>query len=90
MALNIKNSEVERLAAQVSKVTGETKTEAIRRALIDRKGRLSVSGVRGDRRASLIRFLERDVWPLVPGRLLGRRLSRREHDQGLGYGPGGV
>ena len=90
MALNIKNSEVERLAAQVSKVTGETKTEAIRKALIDRKGRLSVSAVQGDRRASLIRFLERDVWPLVPRRLLGRRLSRKEHDQILGYGPSGV
>ncbi|MBI4446264.1 MAG: type II toxin-antitoxin system VapB family antitoxin [Acidobacteria bacterium] len=90
MALNIKNSEVQRLAAEVSKVTGETKTEAIRKALIDRKARLSVSAVQGDRRASLIRFLERDVWPLIPRRLLGRRLSRREHDQILGYGPGGV
>ena len=90
MALNIKNPEVERLADQVSKMTGETKTEAIRKALIDRKGRLSVTAVQGDRRARLIRFLERDVWPLVPRRLRSRRLSRKEHDDILGYGPEGI
>ena len=33
MALNIKNAEVERLAAEVARLTGESKTEAIRRAL---------------------------------------------------------
>jgi len=33
MALNIKNPEVERLAADVARLTGESKTEAIRRAL---------------------------------------------------------
>jgi antitoxin VapB len=90
MALNIKNPEVERLADQVSKITGETKTEAIRKALIERKGRLSVAAVQGDRRTSLIRFLERDVWPFVPSRLRGRGLSRKEHDDILGYGPEGV
>ena len=31
MALNIKNAEVERLAAEVARITGETKAEAIRR-----------------------------------------------------------
>lgn len=40
MALNIKNQEVERLAAEVAKMTGETKTEAIRRALGERRQRL--------------------------------------------------
>lgn len=33
MALNIKNREVERLAAEIAALTGESKTEAIRRAL---------------------------------------------------------
>ena len=32
MALNIKNPDVERLAAEVADLTGESKTEAIRRA----------------------------------------------------------
>jgi antitoxin VapB len=40
VALNIKNQEVERLAAEVAKMTGETKTEAIRRALGERRQRL--------------------------------------------------
>ena len=33
MALNIKNENVERLATEVARIAGETKTEAIRRAL---------------------------------------------------------
>src|SRR5260370_42263048 len=40
MALNIKNRDVEELAAEVAKMTGETKTEAIRRALAERHQRL--------------------------------------------------
>jgi antitoxin VapB len=37
MALNLKNDEVERLAADVAAMTSESKTEAIRRALMERK-----------------------------------------------------
>ncbi|HYU35177.1 MAG TPA: type II toxin-antitoxin system VapB family antitoxin [Thermoanaerobaculia bacterium] len=33
MALNIKSPEVEELVAEVSAMTGESKTEAVRRAL---------------------------------------------------------
>jgi antitoxin VapB len=73
MALNIKNTDVERLAAEVARMTGESKTEAIRRALEERKGRLALRA-RKQRRASVPRFLEREVWPAVPRRLLGRRL----------------
>ena len=40
MALNIRNAEAERLAAEVSRLTGETKTEAVSRALKDRLDRL--------------------------------------------------
>ena len=40
MAWNIRNSEAERLAAALAKLTGETKTEAVVRALRDRLGRL--------------------------------------------------
>ena len=39
MALNIKNPEVERLATEVAQLARETKTEAIRRALEERKAR---------------------------------------------------
>jgi antitoxin VapB len=40
MALNIRNPEAERLAEAVAKLAGETKTEAVTRALRDRLARL--------------------------------------------------
>jgi len=40
MALIVTNAEAERLAAAVAKITGETKTEAVTRALRDRLARL--------------------------------------------------
>ena len=89
MALNIKNPDVERLAADVARLTGESKTEAIRRALDERKRRLQGSAT-AQRRARVLRFLERKVWPGLPDSEKGRRLSRAEEDDILGFGPGGV
>jgi len=40
MAINIRNHEVEELATTLARLTGETKTEAVRRALRDRIMRL--------------------------------------------------
>ena len=40
MALNIRNPETEQLAATLAKLTGETKTETVTRALRDRLARL--------------------------------------------------
>lgn len=40
MALNIRNQEAERLAEALAKLTGETKTEAVMKALRDRLARL--------------------------------------------------
>lgn len=40
MALNIRNAEAERLAEALSKLTGESKTKAVTRALRDRLDRL--------------------------------------------------
>ena len=89
MALNLKNADVERLAADVARLTGESKTEAIRRALEERKARLKSASVE-DRRARVLRFLEKKVWPLAPKGELGRRLTRAEEDEILGFGPDGV
>jgi antitoxin VapB len=44
MALNIRNEEAERLAAELARQTGETKTEAVTKALRDR-----LTGVRRQR-----------------------------------------
>lgn len=90
VALNIKNDEVERLAAEMAHMTGESKTEAIRRALAERRQRLAYRISPGDRRAHALRFLEREVWPRIPEGELGRSLSRSEEDKILGYGPEGV
>jgi antitoxin VapB len=38
----------------------------------------------------VLRFLERKVWPTLPKAQVGRRLSRAEEDEILGYGPEGV
>lgn len=89
MALNIKNIEVERLAAEVARLTGESKTEAIRRALEDRRRRLK-SASADNRRTRVLRFLEKRVWPTLPKGQKGKRLTRAEEDEILGYGPGGV
>lgn len=40
MALNIRNAETERLAETLAKLTGESKTEAVTKALRDRLDRL--------------------------------------------------
>jgi len=54
MALNIRNAEAERLAAELAQQTGETKTEAVAQALRERLTR-----IRRDRvRASLADELE--------------------------------
>jgi antitoxin VapB len=90
MALNIKNPEVESLAAEIASITGETKTEAIRRALQERKNRIMFRVARKDVPSRVTRFLEQEVWPLVPAGLLGRPLSRDEEDRILGFDEEGV
>jgi antitoxin VapB len=89
MALNIKNVEVEKLAGEVANLARETKTEAIRRSLIERRARLQARAGKAGGRKSLREYMEQNVWPLVPAGELGRSLSREEEDQILGYGPEG-
>jgi antitoxin VapB len=90
MPLNIKNPSVERLADEVARLTGESKTEAIRKALEERRVRLGfrITGQRREER--LRRLLEQEIWPIVPKDQLGRRLSRAEEEEILGYGSEGV
>ena len=89
MALNLKNAEVERLASDVARLAGESKTEAIRRALEERKRRLTGRST-AERRQRILRLLEPRIWPTLPARERGRRLSRAEEDAILGFGPKGV
>ena len=77
MALNIKNAQVENLATEVAELTGETKTEAIRRALEERRQRLSFMLVRESRADERRSFLEREVWSVIRARSASRRQATR-------------
>jgi antitoxin VapB len=89
VALNLKNAAVERLASEVARLTGESKTEAIRRALEERRRRLKGPSIE-QRRARVLGLLETKVWPTLPEGERGRRLTRAEEDDLLGFGPDGV
>ena len=90
MPLNIKNSVVERLADEVARLAGESKTEAIQKALEERRTRLNFQLTSENLENRLRRFLEQELWPVVPKDQLGRRLSRAEEEAILGYGLEGV
>lgn len=90
MALNLKNKEVEELAAEVAELTGETKTEAIRRALLERRERIQFQVRNQSRAGSFLSYLEHEIWPRVDPTKLGVGISKKEIEQILGYGPDGV
>lgn len=89
MALNIKDPETERLAAEVAALTGTTKTGAVRYALrqfLAEHSRPSVT----QREEHLIRFLEEEIWPLIPPNQLGKPVSKAEREEILGFGQDGA
>jgi antitoxin VapB len=88
MALNIKNAEVERLAAEVARMTGETKTQAIRRALEERKERLGLRGTAEERYRRMMETLE-SLWAEIPPEVLGKTITKEEEEEILGFGPEG-
>ena len=90
MPLSIKDPVTEKLAEEVASLTGESKTGAIRQALLERKERLSFRIRPQSRMQSLVRFLEQEVWPQVPPAVRELRTTRREKERILGYGRGGV
>lgn len=91
MAVNIKNPEVDALIEQMAALTGETKTETVRRALLERRARLAVLQRNPRSLADALEFMEREVWSTIPHDRLGRPpLSRAEEDAVLGFGPEGV
>jgi antitoxin VapB len=90
MALNIKNREVERLAKEVAEMARETKTQAIRIALEDRKAKLAAEAPRARLRGKDLRdWLEKNIWSTLPPDLRGKGISKEEREEILGYGPDG-
>ncbi len=81
MAMNIKNEKVERLAAELANITGESKTAVILHALEERRKRIA-SGPSGKRRmAQALDFLEREIWSSVPKKMLGRPVTKSERER---------
>jgi antitoxin VapB len=85
MAMHIRDRATERLAAELAALTGESRARAVKVALQERKQRLTLRAGRRDRGEALLRFLEQEVWPLVPRNVLGRRVTKRERERILGY-----
>lgn len=91
MTLNIKNAEVERLLDELVQLTGESKTDAVRKALEERRQRLAFQmPIQQDETERILAFLEEEIWPQIPASVLGTRLSKEEEEALLGYGESGV
>lgn len=93
MALNIKDTETEKLVAEIAEMTGDTKTGAVREALREKKRRLEMADDRkrsGGKPKSMQEWLEREIWPRIPKEELGKPLTKEEVEDILGFGPEGV
>jgi antitoxin VapB len=90
MAVNIKNPDVEKLLDELVQVTGESKTEAVRKALAERRQRLALRFSSHLVEVRLRAFLQDEVWPQIPEALRGRRLTKAEEEAVLGYGEQGI
>jgi antitoxin VapB len=90
MSLNIKNPDVENLLDEVVRLTGESRTEAIRKALDERRRLLLTQAVTPRSEARLLAFLEDEIWSQIPAELMGQPLTKEEEEALLGYGEAGV
>jgi antitoxin VapB len=82
MALNIRNPEAERLAEELSRVTGESKTEAVTRSLRDRLARV--------RRERSRRRLADELDQIALHCAGLQRVDARSDDEILGYDESGL
>ncbi len=80
--LNIKDPEVDRLAAELADRLHTSKTAAIRHALSAQLAFLESRA--GDREAQLLDILRTEIWPLLADR---SPITKLEREQILGYDP---
>lgn len=86
MTLNIENQDVENLLEKVTQITGESKMEAVWKALEERHQRLLQRRVALKNEAHLFTFLREELWPQIPPELFGTHLTKAEEELILGYG----
>ena len=82
MALNIKDPEVDRLAAELADRLHTSKTGAIRHALHAQLALLESHA--GDRQARILEVMHTEIWPLLTDRT---PITKREREEILGYDP---
>ena len=73
----------------MAQLARETKTEAIRRALEERKARLKVGPSPEEKYRRTMEYLQREVWPFIPLELRGKAITKEEEEEILGIGPNG-
>lgn len=89
MALNIKDPETEALAAELAKLTGDSKTGAVRAALRARRTELRRRGVDRDPDEDLLRVLREEIWPALRVDPPEPPMTKAEREEILGIGPEG-
>jgi antitoxin VapB len=68
-------------------------TGAVRKAARERLERLRLQSGRPNPKKdaeSFRRWLETEIWPLIPDDVRGKKISKAEREEILGYGPDGV
>ncbi len=99
MAVNI-TKRIEELAGELSRLTGERATEAVERALLERKKRVQqlrqkqpetvqLTPEQRKRYDEFMKTMEREVWSNIPRHLLGKPVTKEEREDILGIGPDG-
>ena len=81
MALNIKDPEVDRLAAELAARLRTSKTDAVRRAL---NAQLAVLQPHTGGAEQLLEVMRTEVWPLLSDRT---PITKRDREEILGYDP---
>ena len=94
MAVNI-TERIEALAGELSRLTGESATEAIERALLERKERVreqsDTSHLTPEQRKQYdeyMKMMEQKVWSKLPKHVLGTSITKEEEEI-LDFGPNG-
>jgi antitoxin VapB len=87
MTLTIRNSGVASLATRLAAITGESKTEVIRRALVERSQKFYHDCVRQQHRLEMRRLLGGIAPSDVSRKPRSIRLTRADVEELLGYGP---
>jgi antitoxin VapB len=99
VALNIKDKETEALVNQIASLTGETTTDAVRRAAKERLERLERERARPGERPvndprrdaeTFRRFLDTEIRSQLSGKWRGKKIPKALREEWLGYGPDGV